>query len=870
MAVRNHSGQAGEGHDFQPRPASAVMSRARGSAVYPSALNFSRSLVRKMLRQGWRVEKLRTELDDAGRGEAHYRVRAGAHTFDFLAVSNVFPQEQKVDRSFGVNWDVSAAICEGDWSAGREAELRVNIPLQRAGRFDHGVLAFARGNRSERLFDQVVDALARGTQPDAAELASIGYVFRTTGFHSNGAVGMRPYAGIPDDHPLRPSYHAQILLALLMRDFVFDLVDHLAHARGGGAAAALDADLKRYLGIGNSAGLGLIPYLSNHALLIHRWVLTSESARAEALARVPGASEGREFMGILQRAIGYFEEDPRDGNDIFASCALIADGLKTAAPSIRRQLGAGGGPNWAQILPEARDCGHAEVREILESVLLECYPDIVSRHETAFERDESIAVEPGMPLSTLRQRLDASYGWLIDAGRPASVEACYFWYAPQEAPNEPRRGRRGAVPSVELENRMDAPLRALQLAQKLEAEDGSVAVADFLARNPELRSFVGHLQSLGSDGYAVFRDNTLAQDFVPFPSMRFVLAFYGMEKLDPRLPRSVKGAFLQGAPLLADIAQGRDGTWPFAPLPRISAQARAGEARASSVPLRLLETPEAAAASLVRQQDIVRAATLPYLMSSSEIFRTAVKALQTEGLDLGSAEFAAAAVVSAQAAGLDGVGLLVELIEAGRAGAHGALRPSPDAAGYRLEARQDRPLALAPIVLDHAELASSRAADARGWALATGVSGSLLLSSLASHAARRSGAALATWRDGDGNRLATAAWRGGSHAGAVTGTPRGHPRALAGLMGLVLPPAAESDHGLALVCGPGSLPDDGAVDLLAGQFDVVVEAAAPAQAASREERFHRSGASIENALARRFLALGARALVSVETEQRIR
>lgn len=844
------------------RPADAVLSRTNGSAVYPTPLSFSRGLVRKMLRQGWRTRKLRTDLDELGRGEAHYRVEAGDHVFDFLAISNVFPQEQKVDRSFGVNWDISAAICEGEWTASREADLRVNIPLQRAGRFDHGVLAFARGNRSERIFDQVVDFLARGEQPDATELAGVGYVFRTTGFHSNGAVGMRPYAGIPQDHPLRPSYHAQILLALLMRDFVFDLVDHLARVKGGDAAAALDTELKRYLGIGNSAGLGLIPYLSNHSLLIRQWTLTCERARAEALDRVPGPAAAGQFLELLGRAIEYFTEDPRDGNDIFTACAVIAEGLQAEARAIEPQLASG--RSWAELLSKSPLCGNAEVRTVLESIVLECYPDIVARYEGAFEGSEQLSIEPEMSLSTLRERLDVTYGWLLNRGRPVATEGHYFWYAPQEAPNEPRRGRRGVVPEVELENRMDAPLRAIQLAEKLAGEDGSWSVAEFLAANPEFRSFVSLLQAL-DDEYAIFRDNALAEDFVPFPSMRYILAFYGMEKLDPRLPRSVKGAFLQGAPLLADIEAGRDGIWPFPLFPRNLASALKRKDKAQLVPLRLVETPEASAASLVRQQAIIRAEASTCRMSSSEIFRATVKALQTEGLDLGAAEFAASAVVHSHALGLDGVGLAVRLIEEGRAGAHGPLSVAAGDGGYRIAARQDRPLAVLPVLLDHAGLALHRSEGGTGWAVADGIgASSMLLAPVACFAARKHGAALLTWAADDGAPWAAIAWGGAGHSGIIAGK-LADPAALSPV-GLPLP--RNVTGAVALVCGARRA--GLSVESLGGAFDEIVVALSPDEAGEGETAFHQAGVSIEAGLSRRLLDLANRALVSGEVEQRIR
>lgn len=40
-------------------------------------------------------------------------------------------------------------------------------------------------------------------------------------------------------------------------------------------------------------------------------------------------------------------------------------------------------------------------------------------------------------------------------------------------------------------------------------------------------------------------------------------AFYGMEKFEAAFPKSVRGTFMQGAPIAEDVAAGRDGRWPL-------------------------------------------------------------------------------------------------------------------------------------------------------------------------------------------------------------------------------------------------------------------------------------------------------------------
>jgi hypothetical protein len=203
-----------------------------------------------------------------------------------------------------------ASSAKGEWTAEREAHLRREVPKQRAGFADYDTLIYARGNRSARLFDHVVDSLARGLQPNLDLIAPIGYILRTTAFIGNGQLGTRAWAGFDRDHPLRRPYHAQFCSAFMLREFVFDLVDHMARARNPDAAR-LAPPYRRYIGLGNSAATGLAAFVTNHPQFMHRWSLACEEALALAKARPLVAEARREFVALLDKAITYHEEGTR-------------------------------------------------------------------------------------------------------------------------------------------------------------------------------------------------------------------------------------------------------------------------------------------------------------------------------------------------------------------------------------------------------------------------------------------------------------------------------------------------------------------------------------------------------------------------------
>ena len=73
-----------------------------------------------------------------------------------------------------------------------------------------------------------------------------------------------------------------MLSVFLTRTFSRDLVQHMASVRGGTNTTTLAPEIARTIGIGNSTGLGMAPFILNHPELFNNWIM----AREEAIARV--------------------------------------------------------------------------------------------------------------------------------------------------------------------------------------------------------------------------------------------------------------------------------------------------------------------------------------------------------------------------------------------------------------------------------------------------------------------------------------------------------------------------------------------------------------------------------------------------------
>ena len=69
-----------------------------------------------------------------------------------------------------------------------------------------------------------------------------------------------------------------MMLVYLVRQFTFDQVNHVAKSKNPKKAVKLDPKICKNLGIGNSTGLGMAPFIVNHPTLLNNWILSREIA----------------------------------------------------------------------------------------------------------------------------------------------------------------------------------------------------------------------------------------------------------------------------------------------------------------------------------------------------------------------------------------------------------------------------------------------------------------------------------------------------------------------------------------------------------------------------------------------------------------
>ena len=254
------------------RSPDTVMRLARMGAGFPTRLSFMRSLIRRMNRERWRIVPTRFELDDDGYGTVVYTAITPERRYSLIGYSQYLEPDRRTDRVIAEAWDTTFALFDGEPSAADVARLTEQVPKQEAGRCRPSELVLSRANKSQRLFDYVIDALGEGRQPDPKVLGEVGYLMRTTAVYGNGKFGTGDRLRYADRPELAGPFRAELLTVYLIRCFTIDLVEHVARRRNPDRFVPLDRAIKRGLGIGNATGLGMAPFLISHPELIHNWL----------------------------------------------------------------------------------------------------------------------------------------------------------------------------------------------------------------------------------------------------------------------------------------------------------------------------------------------------------------------------------------------------------------------------------------------------------------------------------------------------------------------------------------------------------------------------------------------------------------------
>jgi hypothetical protein len=525
-----------------------------------------------MIDERWLVEPVDIDIDENGTGTLAYRILAAGYELHFVVRSFPSTGFDRVGRVADMEYDFLGSLMDGPVDPARDvqelAELSSRVWL---GRTDNRSLGWTAANRSNRFFDHAVERTAEGEQPDVGFLASGGgYLVRNAGWLGNGRFGSRSWLSHPHDHPLSQPYHCDIFALYLWRQVSFDVVEAMARKRGAERSTRVAPTLKRLLGIGNSSGVGMVAALVRWP----NWMSAYNFPRELALAMVkcrcgpPDPNRVDRFLELMDRAATYYDEQPECPVPEIEPPSRVATGLRRVAEACRAGLfskdRSGCERPWFAIADIAATEGSAEVREQVNAILLDVFPDSSNAAADLFPIAMKVMrdIDPTVTVRATREVTANRYRWALSIDRTTPEATRYFWYRSEDI-GENRRGERSIDPGVENETFVDVCGAIQDLYESLASHPDDMQVGRYLVEAPHHAHAVSRVQLAARLPYSEIRGNIIDAGFLPMDGIRFLLSMMGLECSHPYNQQWVRGVFLQGAPSTEDIAEGRGRDWAF-------------------------------------------------------------------------------------------------------------------------------------------------------------------------------------------------------------------------------------------------------------------------------------------------------------------
>lgn len=679
------------------RAPDTIMRLARLGSFHQTRLSFMRVLLRRLAREKWAFARTVWNIDARGEGYAVYEASGNGRVYSLVAFAKDLDPSKRTDRVIAEEWDATFTLHDGVVSQADIERLSRNVPKQEAGRCSAAEIVLARANKSVRLFELATEKLADGRQPDAAELDAVGYLMRTTAVYGGGKFGLADHETVRDRPEFSGPFAAEMLTVWLIRAYTVDLVEHMARIRAPQTAVPMNADLRRRLGIGNSTGLGMAPFLVTHAALIDRWITGRETALARVRAvRQASAPEIAVFRAMLAR--GQHQMDAWSVDDTMQIARI--EGLRRDLATLSSHLETvdlSADFAWDGLYRFAERQLGLEAQEFLVTLLIEPYGRLIDDLADTMACDEArlFQIDGSVTLARLAEVIDASYRFALATDFEAAGATARFWYVSEEK-LEPRLGERAADDGAALEQPLAVARDVKALQHALRRHPPETPVAAFLLEHSEFRHVVRRVQIAAERPYAEIRDNLIDAAMRPIDLLRCKLSFFGASGFDPRSDRWVRIALFRYAPF-PDEFDGLDpDDWAIPPIAPPTVRAGQANIRAATA---LLPGPVAG---------------IEDCSSLNEIDALVRKAARGAGLSWGLAEEAGKCARVLASAGPAYLPLVADVLEAQRDGllSH---RLRADGTIWRAADRLSiNPLVLGPSLADHAFLLEEGLLDIEG------------------------------------------------------------------------------------------------------------------------------------------------------------
>ena len=526
-----------------------VMKLSRLGSFHQSKLSFLRSFLKEF--KDWEYKKDLFELNEFGYGTAVYSFKKSTRVYSLICFANELNKKERSDRVIATKWDAAFTLYDGVPSKQDIDRLRNEVPKQEVGRLSYKELTLSRANKSVRVFEHVVQSLSEGNQPDIELLSKVGYLYRTTAVYGSGKFGLADRFRIKNREEIYGPFRLEMMLVYLVRQFTFDQVNHVAKQKNPRKAVTLDLEICRNLGIGNSTGLGMAPFIVNHPTLLNNWIYARETAlkNIREIKNVkPDDSEL--FKTCLKKSIKNITSWNTESKYQQKKINSLLNDLNKFIQFIEKDFDYSKEFVFNNIYQWAEDNLGEECVEYIVSLMMEPYDDIVNPliNQMSSEEEKYFNIPTDRTVADLREILETKYQEILKIDFSKKKNNQNFWFISKNK-EEPRFANRFEENGSDLEQPLAIARDIKKLYEALSVAKNSSTIDKFLINNNELRHVVRRAFIIEKFPYSEIQDNIIGQSLIPIDMLRLKLSFFGALKFDPRSDKWLRICMFQGAPL---------------------------------------------------------------------------------------------------------------------------------------------------------------------------------------------------------------------------------------------------------------------------------------------------------------------------------
>ncbi len=531
------------------RDPNTIMKLSRLGSFHQSKLSFLRSFLIEF--KDWEYKRDLFDLDLHGYGTAVYSFKKKDRVYSLICFANKIADGERSDRVIATKWDAAFTLHDGVPSKKDIARLKNEVPKQEVGRLSYKELTLSRANKSIRVFNHVVESLSNGKQPNLDILSKVGYLYRTTAVYGSGKFGLADRFRIKNREEINGPFRLEMMLVYLVRQFTFDQVNHIAKNKNPKLAVKLNTKICRNLGIGNSTGLGMAPFIVNHPTLLNNWIL----ARETALKKI------REIKKVKEEDSDLFKDCIRNSVRNITSWNTESDFQRKKIEFLLKDV-----TKFLNFIEEKFDFQKdypfnelynwleketcEECIEYIVSIMMEPFNDIVKPLIKKMSSDEEkyFNIPTDRTVENLRFILEKKYSNILNIDFDRKENCKKFWFISKNK-EEPRLADRFKEKGADLEQPLAIARDVKELHDRLLLCKNNLKIDQFLFDNSDLRHVVRRAYIIEKFPYSEIQDNTIGEESIPIDMLRLKLSFFGALKFDPRSDKWLRICMFQGAPL---------------------------------------------------------------------------------------------------------------------------------------------------------------------------------------------------------------------------------------------------------------------------------------------------------------------------------